>query len=98
MSTKPKTASRVSGVTVVRKGTEYEFNFTDSQNPTHEVVGGENPDADTKLLVLMIQDSIQSRCTQPGIDFPAALALSVEAPNIIISSDFDATIMVWPPR
>jgi hypothetical protein len=99
-ATTTKTSSKVSGPTPVLKGfTEYEFNFSDTQNPDHQVVGGEVPDADTEFAAQTLQDSIQTRCTQLGVNFPAALALSVTpSSNIVVSGDFDATVMVWPPR
>jgi hypothetical protein len=79
-ATTTKTASRTSGPTVVGKGcTEYEFNFSDSQNPTHEAVGGEKPDEDTKLIARSTQARIQAWYTQPGMTFPKALLLSVPA-------------------
>jgi hypothetical protein len=94
-----KTASKVSGSTAFPKGfTEYELDFS-TQTPTHVVVGGEPADEDTERAVQTIQNSIQSRCTQPGVTFPQALASIVTPPsNIVLSGDFDATIKVWPPR
>lgn len=98
-TTTVKTASKVSGPTAVRKGfTEYELDFSNPQIPTHLEVGGEPADGDTERAVQTIQNSIQTRCTQPGVTFSQALVDSVPASHITDRGHFDATIKVWPPR
>jgi hypothetical protein len=98
-SIKTAAASRLSGPTGVRLHTEYTFDFSDVQDPSHQWVGGAPADDDTENAAQTIQDDIQSHYTQPGGTLSQALTLSnVRASNIIDTSYFDATIKVWPPK